>query len=350
MYYKRVNRGLRFTKPGLYSFGLLLAVGMIAIATGINGLYIFLSAGLGGFIVSGLLSERIMKISAIRSIEPTTAHAGEPFTLRFSLANTSPSYAAHALRTAFVAQRPGFRLLARPIEARGAHYQGCLPAASVTPCSASCVGMPRGTYDQLLVMQTTTFPFGMLEKFKLVEATTRLVITPAVDAAYYQEVKDWARQAKVAADSEREFFSHRPYQARDGIRALDWKKSAGLRTDNWVAKVYRSQGAQTPVVLEADWHLCRKAGSAAAYEHYITLMYTAARAVKDMDLPVVLDATGLGQFQGIKTISETLAALPEQRDTARLQPVPSAAARETPSSGLRLSVKRPQALTTEAAL
>src|SRR5688572_22613020 len=101
MYYKSVNRGLAFTKPGLYSFLFVLAVGMIAVATGINGLYIFLSAGLGGFIVSGMLSERAMKSSQVAKASAGIVDAGATFELTFNVENSSPWFTVYAVQTMF---------------------------------------------------------------------------------------------------------------------------------------------------------------------------------------------------------------------------------------------------------
>lgn len=310
MYYPKVNRGLRFTKPGLYSLGFILAIGMIAIATGINGLYIFLSAGLGGFIVSGLLSERVMKICTVTRVGDRTVAAGEPFSLEFELTNANRNFAAHGVSTYFLSQRPRFRLLATKVEAEASHYVGTLDAAASQCFSVAHKPMKRGKYTLCMVMQQTTFPFGVLEKFKFLEIPAQIVVTPTIDKEFYREMLELARRLKLNLAADREFFSHRPYTSKDSSRTLDWKKSAGRPPEDWLAKVYRSAKDSGPIMIEVDWAECSRQLTEDAYERLLSRIYSASKALSDEGLPVALNFSPWGLIDTTNDIEAVLAGRP----------------------------------------
>jgi hypothetical protein len=290
---------------------------MLAIATGINGLYIFLSAGLGGFIVSGLLSERLMKICKVKRVHEKITQSGESFSLSFELSNYSKSTAAHAIKICFLQNRPRFSLLAKKIDADATLYIGSLNPGESHNFIGKHNSLARGCYPRLQVMQLTTFPFGLLEKFKFEEVPAALVLTPAVDRPFYAEVREKARRLKVAMDNDREFFSHRPFSMHDTPRSLDWKKSAGRRQEDWVTKVYRSPKADGEIIVKADWLQCKSAKSEKDYERYLTLIQTACTAVNDENLPVVLEMSPWGKIDSIENISRMLAALPFYKDLSK---------------------------------
>jgi hypothetical protein len=108
MYYPKVNRGISFTKPGMYSFCLILLIGLIAVSSGINALYVFLSSGLGGFIVSGLLSELAMKSCTIETASAALADAHTAFELTFTIQNHSSWFSVFQMQNFFMTNSINF--------------------------------------------------------------------------------------------------------------------------------------------------------------------------------------------------------------------------------------------------
>lgn len=314
MYYRGVNRGLAFTKPGLYSFGFILAVGMIAVATGINGLYIFLSAGLGGFIVSGMLSERAMKSCSVQRASAGIVDAGSGFELSFNLENKSSWFTVYAVQTFFFIERPPLRLISKKLPALAMHSCGKMEPASTMTCTTRCSELPRGTYARLLAMQQTTFPFGILEKYKFSEVEAGLFVAPAVDAAFLAELRALVRRRLAASDADKEFFSHRRYSHKDSLKYLDWKKSAGRKPEDWVVKVFRTKNLNAPVVIEASWELMLACRTEAEYEALLGRVRTACLAVVETGREVRLELGRGMTALGYESALALLAAAPRFAD------------------------------------
>src|SRR5690606_32064830 len=112
LYYKSVNRGLSFTKPGLYTIAYVMLIGLLAIITGINGFYIFMSTGLALLIVSGLISERVMRYNKVTHLESIASAANTPFDLSFTVKNSSRSFTTFGIETTFTLEKPKFHFIA----------------------------------------------------------------------------------------------------------------------------------------------------------------------------------------------------------------------------------------------
>ena len=340
MYYRRVNRGLSFTKPGLYSFGLVLLIGMIAVTTGINGLYVFLSAGLGGFIISGLLSERAMRSCNVTSVSAAMADADAPFTLTFTVENVSSWFTVFALQTFFMLKAPKFRLISAPPAALAAVKLGRVPPAAQLIFTAPCEGMPRGRHLKILAMQQTSFPFGILEKYKLHEVAASLTVAPRVDPAFLDELRHAVLRRLAAQDAEKEFFSHRAYVARDAIKDVDWKKSAARPTSDWVVKQYRAPAAAAPLCLDAAWDAALGLADERGYEAYLAQVRTALKVFEESQRRYYLD---LGQglcLSGYDVCLAALAGAPAFADRRRgVEAVANTRAADLAAGGARLTLR-----------
>lgn len=310
MYYKRVNRGLSFTKPGLYTFGLILFVGMTAVATSINGLFVFLSIGLGGFIISGLLSERAMRNSKVTSIAAALTDAKLPFEVTFSVANRSSWFTIYSMRAMFMTEPPKFRLIAREIPTIATVRITRMPTLEEHTYIAHATGMERGNYRSILAMQLTTFPFGILEKFKINEVPASLIIAPAIDHEFLELVRGELQRQFRADEADREFHAHRPYLARDSMRIIDWKKSANKPTRDWVVKLYRSPAGALPIRVEVPWSYAVALRSEQAYESYLSAVRTVIKALDDEQRAYVLDLGSGAVCAGHDVVLAALADLP----------------------------------------
>ncbi len=320
MYYKSVNRGLSFTKPGVYSFGLVLVLGMVAVASGINGLFVFLSIGLGGFIISGLLSERAMKSCTITSVASTIADAHAPFEVTFTLENRSRWFTVYSMRGLFVLQAPRFRLIASSrSEVAGVRIARIAPR-STEAYRALSHGMPRGAYDHVLAMQLTTFPFGILEKFKLADVPASMLVAPAVDQQALETLRQMLKVQFQHEEASREFYGHRAYLPRDSLKDVNWKKSAGRRPSDWVVKLHRSPVDQLPLRIRAPLAEAARLSTDLEYERYFSCILTAVSALDELGRPWLLDLGTADVLKDARTVRKTLARLPEFAARAELAP------------------------------
>ncbi|MBM4252118.1 MAG: hypothetical protein FJ146_09120 [Deltaproteobacteria bacterium] len=289
MYYPKVNRGISFTKPGIYAFCLILLVGLIAISTGINALYVFLSAGLGGFIVSGLLSELAMKHYRIETIGGVLTDANTPFQISFRIKNSSTWFSIFQMRSYFFLQEPRFQLIAKPFRAAGISNLSSLSPRHAHTNTVAVQGFPRGSYDLLKTVQVTTFPFGILEKFKLDRLETGILVAPAVDQALGIAMQKQLNSSFLKPADERDFCGHRPYVPSDGLRPLDLKRSAGKAQGQWVSKQYRSHGADDTVTIMVSPDLLKGASTEASYEMMLVRLRTLMKVLDDAGKDYYLD-------------------------------------------------------------
>src|SRR5207237_7934350 len=91
----RPPRTLTITRMGRTYLVITIGVGLGALNTGNNLLYLLLGLLLSMIVVSGVLSERCLRSLEIRRLGTDAAFAGEPFAFRYALARRSG--AAYAL-------------------------------------------------------------------------------------------------------------------------------------------------------------------------------------------------------------------------------------------------------------
>ena len=92
------NRSLRITREGWFFMGFTLAVGIAAINTGNNLMYIVLGMMLSVMVVSGVLSENALRRIRIERRMPLDARANRPFTVQYSLTNPKRIFPSYSLR------------------------------------------------------------------------------------------------------------------------------------------------------------------------------------------------------------------------------------------------------------
>ena len=315
--------------------GLVLLLGFFATGSGYNGLYLSLSLGLGILIISGMLSERVMKSYSLRSVGNVNAEPNIPFRVSFEAVNESHNFSLYGVENLIVRDRPKFKLFSTKLAALAeATAFSLLPNERAT-FWGDFAGLPRGLYQKFLVVQRTIYPFGLLSKFKLSEVPTRIIVPPAIDPILQSALRADFRSVKIHSRQEQQFHSHRPYLPRDSLKYIDWKKNAGLPTSSWVIKVFDSQFDQFGILLEANWEIARMAVSAEAYENYLSRLRTAAEVVKEFNRPLVLQFAPFGYFADFTAILNLLVCAPPFSDRDRFQPKT-----EKPTRGwfLRLTV------------
>lgn len=291
MYYRGVNRGVSFTKSGRYTIGLVILLGFIATGSGFNSLYLSLSFGLGVLIISGLQSEKVMKNYELLSARDTTADADTPFNFELKARNKSKSFYLYGVENLLVTKVPKFRLFSTNLDTRAAATVLSLPSGKEVSFSGSCGGMQRGLYSEFYVVQRTTFPFGLLSKFKVSPLTGNICILPKKNAEVEKNTRELL-QKKLASDHrEKQFYSHRSYLSGDSLRHIDWKKSAGLKTQFWSLKSYESSGEDTGILLDLNWGSISASSSETEYEAFLSAARTIADVAHELEKPLILKAS-----------------------------------------------------------
>ena len=279
MYYKSVNRGLTFTKPGMYAIMFVMAIGMLAIISGVNGLYLFLSSGLAALIVSGMLSERTIKAFAVKKIAVGVFEAGKPQHVKLIVTNRSNRFFLHGVEAFVVHRQPRFRLLKRDPEAMMQVRVQRLAPGEQSTVNAITLELPRCYFREFIIYYRTEYPFGLLEKFKITQLDANVVVAPQVNERVFQDVHDLVQNHVRRNDDEQEFYSHRSYMPRDSLKFVDWRRSANRPTSAWVVKRFTAEQQNNRIIVVMDWALLQAAETEVGYEQEISRLYSVVKAV-----------------------------------------------------------------------
>lgn len=292
MYYRSVNRGILTTVPGRYTIALVFALGLIAIASGYNGIYLSLSLGISVLIISGLLSERVMQHFEVNGASRTSADAGQPFSLELKVHNRDTSQILYGVECLVFDQSPRFPLLGKSSVPRMRAQCLILEPRESLPLTGTCEGLPRGYYDHLFVVQRTLYPFGLLSKFKVARLTTDVSILPVRDDALFQRLTREFQHRMARSDAEREFYSHRHHTPLDPSRLIDWRRSAGRPTSEWVVKIFESRSHEQRMRVVAEPGFLRLSPSAEVYERRLAELRTCVDVAHHSERPFELEVQG----------------------------------------------------------
>ena len=169
---KHWERRLKFTREGKYFLGITLGVGLAAINTGNNPLYLLLGMMLSLIIVSGVMSELSLRKLSVRRRLPKRAQVGRAHLVEIEVWNDKeqvPSYAIEVedLRADQPADKRCFFLKISPRSTQVAAYRR-------TP-------QRRGIERHSGFRVATRFPFGLFEKSRELDVDEELIVYPAVD-------------------------------------------------------------------------------------------------------------------------------------------------------------------------
>ncbi|HEY2406664.1 MAG TPA: DUF58 domain-containing protein [Polyangiaceae bacterium] len=217
--YFRPPRRLKLTREGKYFVGITFGVGVVAINSGNNLLYLLLGMLLSMIVVSGVLSELSLRdLTVVRRLPPR-AQVARPHLVEIEVFNNKarvPSYAIEVedLRAGQPADKRCFFLKISPCSAQVAAYRR-------TPAR-------RGRDRHVGFRIATRFPFGLFEKSREIAADGELIIYPAVDPVILPQNNLGERPGGTTAlgrGSGDEMLALRPMRDGDDPRDIYWRKS-----------------------------------------------------------------------------------------------------------------------------
>jgi len=233
----RLPRQLRVPFAGRAFLLVTLGVGVAAVNTGNNLLYLALSLNLSLILLSGVLSEGTLRHAALKIRLASEAFAGGEAFLAVTCSAEAKRF-------------PGISLVAT-LRAGKDHATVRFPDIAPGTSSTRVVAFRparRGEIDSIDASLSTRFPFSLFEK------SIELAV-PAVVIVYPRPLPPAARREDlpVAAPSGRPFVSGRvgafPRGVRehlpaDPVRDIHWKTTA--RTGRWMVK--EREGEATPAI------------------------------------------------------------------------------------------------------
>lgn len=214
----RPPRTLKITRVGRTYLVITVGVGLGALNTGNNLLYLVLGFLLAVIVLSGVLSERAIRDVRVRRRLPDGAFAGEPFPLRYEVTRVAGRAFALELSEA------GETLT-------GAAWIPYVIQGDPVVARADVVAPRRGPLRLTGVKVTTQFPFGLFEKTRTVDLEDGLVVWPrrgfscdppsAADGVHAGDAGN-PRNRDGAGD----LLGLRELADGEDARRVHWKKSA----------------------------------------------------------------------------------------------------------------------------
>lgn len=237
----RLPRRLRVTFEGIGFILLTLGVGLAAINTGNNLLYIVFSMNLSLIVVSGFLSEWSVRRVAVR-----VRHASEAFASRDSLLAVTCSAAGKRFPPTSLTVTLTFG---------GSHHSARFPEIPPGGEATRILSIRpprRGPLAPEACSVSTTFPFALFEKSADVSPQTSLVVYPEpAEDGFPPPGRPFPGPADASRTPGRDgtdIRGAREHGPADPVRDIHWKASA--RFGKWMVKERERESA--PV---ADLHL-----------------------------------------------------------------------------------------------
>jgi len=268
---RRVVSGVRWqdsldfevTRAGIVYVLATLLIGVAALNTGNNLLYLIVSTMLGAVLVSGVCSSLVLRGLALHVDLPRHVFAKEYALGSLDVRNTRrwlPSLSVSLVppkerkakgrwRTergtfGFPPRRPPERqwLHVRDLKIRrvpdaplapsvfrGTVHFALIPPRSSAKSEIELCFQRRGVYRQDAFALVTVFPFGLLVKRRSVDVAHELIVYPAVDAT--AELAQFlpaiaSDLSSLHAGQGQDLLRIRPYETGDSARYVDWKATA----------------------------------------------------------------------------------------------------------------------------
>jgi len=218
------RRTIRPTRDGWWCLLVAVGLGVAAINTGNNLLYLLVSALLALIVVSGILSEQSMRGLHLSGIVPDEIYAGQPALLGARVANRKRWLTSYSVTVELLApEARGLEstsrfIYFRRIEAgteRLAGWEETLPQ--------------RGRHRLVGVRLTTRFPFGLFVKAARPALGDEVLVFPAVrpmSAAALRRLGERGEAAARRRGRGSDLYNLRAYRSGDDPRFIHWRSSA----------------------------------------------------------------------------------------------------------------------------
>ncbi len=239
----RLRISYKVTREGMIYFAVTILLGLAAVNTGNNLLYIVLSAMLASIIVSGVASRLTLTGLQLDFDFPERAFAQQPALATVTLTNRKrwlPSFS--------VSVEPSLHST-RTIQFQSLYFPLVRPSSSQKR-TVELKFTRRGSYEQASVRLSTRFPFGFIIKSLEVPQSHQLIVFPALGEmeSFFEilpmisgEFESYIRGRGM------DLYALRDYAFEDSARMIHWKASA--RTESLKVKEFAREDERRLVLI-----------------------------------------------------------------------------------------------------
>jgi uncharacterized protein (DUF58 family) len=219
----RAPRRLKSSREGKYFIAITVGVGLAAINTGNNLLFLLLGWMCSVIVASGVLSELSLRGLSVTRVPPPRVFAGRPFLMGISLKNVKGRLPSFSIEIEDLVVQGD---VTRPLDKKC--YFLKIPAGRTQSTSYRHTFARRGLYRFEGFRVGTKFPFALFRKSRDVEQSGEVVVFPAM-----HPVTPPPTPATLGAEDTRarlgrrgEVFGVREARAGDDVRDVHWRSSA----------------------------------------------------------------------------------------------------------------------------
>jgi len=289
----RPPRRLRFTRDGRYFVAITIGIGLAAINTGNNLLYLLLGWLLSVIIASGALSDVSMRGLWVTRRPPGRIFANRPFLMEISVENLKGKLASYSIEIEDL-------VVARPLDKKC--YFLKIPPGRTQRTSYRHTISRRGVHRFDGFRIGTKYPFALFRKSRDVTSADEVVVFPEVypvppppPRAHHTGETRSARMGRRG-----EFFGLREYREGDDRRDIHWRSTA--RAGRLLVREYEDEAqrrativcdnALPPALSEVDGDTNKEEELEEAFERAISLAASLATTYLGLGYQVRLITRG----------------------------------------------------------
>jgi len=307
----KAPRKLRFTREGRVFLLVTLGVGAAAVNTGNNLLYLVLGLLLSMIVLSGILSEVVLRHVRVRRRLPRRAFAGSPCLVELEVINDKT-------------RAPSYSVELEDVVEGDATTEGRCYFLKVSPSASASGGyrlIPgrRGALPLTGVKVRTKYPFGLFDKWRVIELADELLVYPALAPDAPAQLTGGVTGREVPSQrtgAGTEVAGLREYRDGDEARSIHWRRSASL--GRMIVRE-RHRDASRRVTLAVDERRPDGAGEAWDARFEAMLSSVAAVAAQTLEAGAAVEVVARGSSSPLVLPGQP--PDPVWRFLARLEPI-----------------------------
>jgi len=216
-----LHRTLQLTREGGGFVFLVFGVGLGAVNTGNNLLYLILAMCCSFIVVSGVLSEYTFKGIDVQASLPETLYAEEPYPLTLNITNTKRWFPSYSLNLICKTDPKAH------YEVNQNLYLFHIPPGTAVEKSVMLTANKRGPLQLNQIHLKTSFPFGFFIKIKSVHVSASALVYPPIREVELPDPTDISTEGEgVIGQSGDDLYSLREFRPGDSLSTVHWKSTA----------------------------------------------------------------------------------------------------------------------------
>jgi uncharacterized protein (DUF58 family) len=236
----RRRRRLKVSRDGKIFVGVTIVIGLAAVNTGNNLLFLLLGWMCSVIIASGILSESSLRGLVVTRQPPARIFAGRPFLMGIQLKNEKARLPSFSIEIEDLVD-------GRPLDKKC--YFLKIPAGRTQATSYRHTFPRRGLYEIGGVRVATKFPFALFRKSRDVDHPSEVLVFPNVVPLPVPAPATFGsgEEQRTRIGRRGEFFGLREMRQGDDVRDVHWRSSA--RQGRTMVREYEEEAHRRITIL-----------------------------------------------------------------------------------------------------